>query len=163
MPMLIPRSEGLERIARERGAEPCLMCAIVERKVGEVHVLYEDDEQLVSLPRYVRKWGQVTVTPKAHVTQYVDVDLGVWARTNELAHRAARIVEQARRPSRTILASTGSSAGELINSSIHLHVHVIPLYDTDDRPADVFSWQQGIFVAEPEEWASLLADYRALW
>jgi diadenosine tetraphosphate (Ap4A) HIT family hydrolase len=163
MPTLIPRAEGLDRIRRERGDAPCLMCAIVERKVGDVHVLYEDDMQLVSLPRYVRKWGQVTVTPKAHITNYLDATPALWARTNELAHRAARVVERARTPRRTILASTGSSAGELVNSSIHLHVHVIPLYDSDDRPADVFSWQEGIYVGEPEEWTALLSAYRALW
>jgi diadenosine tetraphosphate (Ap4A) HIT family hydrolase len=163
MPTLIPRHEAIDRIRRERGDVPCLMCGIVDRKVGAVHVVYEDDTHLVSLPRYVRKWGQVTVTPKAHVTRYTEVEPAVWARTNELAHHVARIVERAREPRRTILASTGSSAGELVNSSVHLHIHVIPLYDSDDRPADVFSWQEGIYVGEPDEWETLQREYVALW
>lgn len=163
MPTLIPRAEAIDRIRRERGDVPCLMCGIVARRVGAVHVLYEDDEQLVSLPRYVRKWGQVTVTPKAHVTSYAEVDPDVWARTNALALKTARIVERVRAPRRTILASTGSSAGELVNSSIHLHVHVVPLYDSDDRPADVFSWQEGVYVGDERDWEELTRSYLTHW
>lgn len=161
MPTLIPRAEAIARIAAERGDAPCLMCAIVARKVGEVHVVHEDDEQLVSLPRYVRKWGAITVTPKVHVTNYADVDPAVWARSNALALRAARVVEALRKPRRTILASTGSSAGELVNSSVHLHIHVIPLYESEDRPADVFSWQAGVYVGEAKEWEELRRAYAA--
>jgi diadenosine tetraphosphate (Ap4A) HIT family hydrolase len=163
MPTLISREDAVDRIRRERGDTPCLMCGIVERKVGDVHVLYEDDTHLVNLPRYVRKWGQVTITPKVHVTRYADVDAGVWARTNELAHQTARIVERARNPRRVIVASTGSSAGELVNSSVHLHLHVVPLSEASDRPASAFSWREGVYVGEPDEWQALLESYRALW
>lgn len=139
------------------------MCAIAERKVGAVYALHEDAEHLVSLPAYVRRWGQVVVTPKAHVTSFTDVDPASWARANELALRAARVVERVRRPRRIYLASTGSSAGELINSSVHLHIHVIPLYEPDDKPADIFSWQAGIYVAEADEWEALQKEYLAAW
>jgi len=161
MPTLIPGSDAIARIALERGDAPCLMCAIVARRVGDVHVVYEDDEQLVSLPRYVRRWGAVTVTPKAHVTSFTEVDADVWARSNALALRAARMIEAERRPRRTILASTGSAAGELVNSSTHLHLHVIPLYESEDRPADVFSWQAGVWVGDAEEWEALRRAYVA--
>jgi diadenosine tetraphosphate (Ap4A) HIT family hydrolase len=163
LPTLISRAEALERIRAERGDAPCLMCAIVERRVGKVYVVHEDDEQLVSLPAYVRRWGQILVTPKAHATSYSKVDAAMWARTNELALRAARVVEAVQRPRRVYLASTGSSAGELVNCSTHLHVHVIPLHEADDKPADVFSWQAGIWVAEPEEWEELRRAYVAAW
>jgi diadenosine tetraphosphate (Ap4A) HIT family hydrolase len=161
--MLISRAEAIERIRVARRDAPCLMCAIVQRRAGDVRVLYEDNDHLVSLPAYVRRWGQVLVTPKVHVTSYAEVDAASWARANELALHAARIVERVRRPRRIYLASTGSSAGELVNCSVHLHVHVIPLYEPDDRPADVFSWQEGIYVAEPEEWAALRREYLAAW
>ena len=163
MPTLIPRAEAIDRIRGERGDAPCLMCAIVGRKAGAVHVVHEDEEHLVSLPAYVRRWGQVLVTPKAHVTNYVEVDAESWARTNALALRAARMVERVRGPRRIYLASTGSSAGELVNSSVHLHIHVIPLYEPDDKPADIFSWQEGIYVAEPDEWEALQKEYLAAW
>ncbi len=163
MPTLISRAEALDRIRVERGEAPCLMCAIVERKAGAVAVLHEDAEHLVSLPAYVRRWGQILVTPKAHVTSYVEVDTASWGRANALALHAARVVERVRRPRRIYLASTGSSAGELVNCSVHLHIHVIPLYEPDDKPTDVFSWQEGVYVAEPEEWEALRQEYLAAW
>ncbi len=163
MPTLITRREALARIRAERGDAPCLMCAIVARRAGTTHVVWEDDEQLVCLPRYVRRWGQIMVTPKAHVTKFTDVDPAVWGRTNALALQAARVLEATRAPRRTILASTGSAAGEIVNSSVHLHVHVIPLAEPTDRPADVFTWQEGIFVGDDAEWSALSTELRAAW
>ena len=163
MPTLISRDEAIQRIRIERGDEPCLMCAIVSRRAGPVYALHEDDEHLVSLPVYVRRWGQILVTPKAHITSYTEVDPNVWARTSALALRAARLVEQVRAPRRIYLASTGSSAGELVNCSVHLHVHVVPLYEPDDKPADIFSWQTGIYVGEPSEWEALREQYTCSW
>lgn len=163
MPTLIPRDEALRRIEAEGGAPECLMCAIVRREVGAVHAIVEDAELLVMLPRYVRRWGHVMVVPKPHVTSFAEVDAALWARTNQLAHQAARVVERVMRPRRCYVASTGSSAGELTQTSRHLHVHVIPLYEADDRPSDVFSWSGGVYVGTPEEWAEMREAYRAAW
>jgi len=164
MPRLIPRAEALERIRREGGEPECLMCAILDRRVGPVHVVYEDDAMLVMLPRYVRRWGHAMVVPKLHVVSYSEVELAVWLEANRLALVTARIVEHVQRPRRCYVASTGSSAGEeLIQTSRHLHVHVIPLYEPDDRPADIFSWAEGVYVAEPDEWEALAASYREVW
>lgn len=164
MPTLITRDEALAHILADAGRPPCLMCAIVRREAGAVHVLHEDDEQLVMLPRYVRRWGHVLVVPKPHVVAYAEVDPELWARTSRLAHRAACVVERVMQPRRCYLASTGSSAGEeLIQTSRHLHIHVIPIYEPDDRPAAVFGWGEGIYVGEAHEWAELLERYRAQW
>ena len=136
MPQLISREEALSRIRAEGGSPPCLMCAISARRVGAVYGIFEDEAMLVMLPRYVRRWGHVQVTPKAHVTSYSAVAPALWARASSLAHQAARMVEAVMRPRRVYIASTGSSAGELTQSSMHLHIHVIPLYELDDKPAD---------------------------
>jgi len=139
------------------------MCAIVARGAGEVVALYEDAEHLVSLPLYVRRWGHVLVTPKVHVTSYTAVDTDLWARTNALALRAARAVEAVRTPRRIYMASTGSSGGELVNCSEHLHVHVVPIHEPDDRPADVFSWQAGVYVGTRAELEALRDSYLTVW
>jgi histidine triad (HIT) family protein len=163
MPTLISRAEALARIEREGGGPRCLMCAIAAGKVGDLHVVYEDEEQLVSLPRYVRRWGHVSIMPKAHVTSFAEVSPALWARSSTLAHIAARVVERVRKPLRVYVASTGSSAGEITQSSMHLHIHVIPLYEPDDKPSSIFSWQEGVWVGEPEEWRELTEAYRAAW
>src|SRR4051794_18723147 len=90
VPRLVSRDEALASIRRERGDEACLMCAIRDRRAGEVWVVHEDDRQLVMLPRYVRRWGQLLVFPKAHLTRFSDVDDATWSETNHLALRAAR-------------------------------------------------------------------------
>src|SRR5687768_14556733 len=109
MPRLVPRAEALERIRAEGGTPECLMCAVRDRKVGDVHAVLEDGEMLVLLPRYVRRWGQILVMPKPHVVSFADVSSALWARANALAHRAAQVVEAVQRPRRCYVASTGSS------------------------------------------------------
>lgn len=137
------------------------MCAINDRRVGAVYAIYEDDAMMVMLPRYVRRWGHVLVTPKPHYTAFSAIDPALWARANHLAHQAAQMVERVMQPRRVYVASTGSSAGEIVQSSMHLHIHVIPLYELDDKPGDIFSWAGGIYIAEPAEWEELQARYRA--
>ena len=163
MPTLIPRDEALRRIYAEGRAPACLMCAIVERRVGDVHAVFEDDDMLVMLPRYVRRWGQVMVTLKRHVCRFDEVDAARWTRASQLAHQAARMVERVMRPRRCYLASTGSSAGELLQSSQHHPLHVIPRHEPDDKPSEIFSWEAGVLVAEPDEWRALLARFQEVW
>jgi diadenosine tetraphosphate (Ap4A) HIT family hydrolase len=163
MPRLVSRDEALERIRLERGPAPCLMCAIRDRAAGAVYAVHEDVRQLVVLPRYVRRWGQLMVIPKRHTTTFAGVDDDDFAETNRLALRAARAVERVMEPRRCYLASTGSSAGELTQSSTHLHVHVIPLLVPDDKPSDIFSWSEGVWIADPDEWEDLRRRYVTAW
>lgn len=163
MPTLIPRAEALARIRAEGGEPACLMCAIARREVGELYAVHEDDDVIVFLPRYVRCWGHVCIMPRAHVTSYASVSPTLWGKVSLAGHLAARMVESLDRPRRCYLASTGSSAGELTQSSMHLHLHVIPVHDPEDRPASVFSWQDGVYVAADDEWRALQARYREAW
>ena len=163
VPHVISRDEALARIREEGNSPPCLMCAVRDRQVGTTYAVYEDDDILVLLPRYVRRWGHVVVMPRAHVTTYTGCTPALWNRINADALHAAKMLERIRSPLRIYVTSTGSSAGELLQTSMHLHVHVIPLYDNTDRPADVFSWQAGVVVAEHDEWEALRAEYARAW
>ena len=163
MPTLITRDEALARIRHEGGSPVCLMCAIRDRRVGATHAVFEDEELLVFLPRYVRRWGHLVVMPRAHVVSYTGISAASWARVNGAALRAARMLERIKSPLRIYVTSTGSSAGELTQTSMHLHIHVIPLHDNLDRPADVFSWQAGVYVADDAEWELLRVEYAAAW
>ena len=163
MPTLISRDEALARIRRDGGEPACLMCAIRDRQISSTHAVFEDDDLLVFLPRYVRRWGHLVVMPKQHVVTYGGVSPSLWARMNTDALHAARLLERLRSPLRIYITSTGSSAGELTQTSMHLHIHVIPLFDNADRPADVFSWQAGVYVAEDDEWELLRAEVAGAW
>lgn len=163
VPRLISRADALASIRREGGRPQCLMCAIRDRAVGPVYAVHEDEHMLVMLPRYVRRWGHLMIMPKAHVVSYSEVDPAVWLEACRLSLHAARVIEQVQAPRRCYVASTGSSAGELTQTSQHLHVHVIPLYEPDDKPADIFSWSEGVWVGEPAEWEALRDAYREAW
>jgi diadenosine tetraphosphate (Ap4A) HIT family hydrolase len=163
MPTLISRAEALERIRTEVGDGNCLMCAVRDDRAGDRWIVDEDAELLLILPRYVRRWGQMLVVIKPHVTRYHEVDPSLWARASTWALRAACVVEAHMQPVRCYITSTGSAAGELTQSSAHVHIHVIPLYDADDRPRDIFSWADGVYVGEPAEWHELQSAYRARW
>jgi histidine triad (HIT) family protein len=155
MPQLIPRHEALARIIAEGGSPACLMCAVRDHKVGDTHIVHEDDDMLVILPRYVRRWGHVMIMPKIHVTSFMTIDPNLFMRMSILSLQCSRMVERVLKPRRVYVASTGSSAGEITQSSEHLHVHIIPLYELDDKPSSIFSWSEGVYVAEREEWESL--------
>jgi histidine triad (HIT) family protein len=163
VPRLIPRADALASIRREGGSPTCLMCAIRDREVGPVYAVHEDADMLVMLPRYVRRWGHLMIMPKAHVVSYSEVAPAVWLEACRLSLHAARVIERVQRPRRCYVASTGSSAGELTQTSQHLHVHVIPLYEPDDKPADIFSWSDGGWVGEPGEWEALREAYCEAW
>lgn len=163
MPSLISREEALARIRQEGGSFACLMCALRDGRFGSNSTLFEDDTTLVILPRYVRRWGHVLLIHKPHVTSLEQIDDDGWLRLCKLGRQAARVIERVQRPRRCYLASTGSSGGELTQSSEHLHLHVIPIFSPDDRPASVFSWSDGLYVAEPDEWQALLRSYQEAW
>ncbi|HRI63111.1 MAG TPA: HIT family protein, partial [Polyangium sp.] len=132
-----------------------------DRQVGDTHIVYEDCDMLVVLPRYVRRWGHVMVMPKLHVTSFSAIKSSLFLRMNILSLHSARMVEHVQKPRRVYVASTGSSAGEITQSSEHLHVHIIPLYEVDHKPSSIFSWSEGVYVAEREEWESLRLAYAA--
>jgi histidine triad (HIT) family protein len=159
MPQIIPREEALRRIIAEGGSPVCLMCAIRDRNVGDTHVIFEDDEFLVMLPRYVRRWGHVMIMPKVHVTSFMTIKPDIFIRMSVLSLQCSRMVERVQKPRRVYVASTGSSAGEITQSSEHLHVHIIPLYEVDDKPSSIFSWSDGVYVAERDEWEALRAVF----
>jgi len=82
-----------------------------------------------------------------------------------LAYAASYSLEQVLKPERVFSAVLGR-ANPIATSYPHLHIHVLPIQETDERarPARVFSWSEGIFVYESEAEADALArELRAAW
>jgi histidine triad (HIT) family protein len=163
MPTLLGRGEALARIRQEGGDFSCLMCALRDGRFGPLFLLHQDERALVLLPRYVRRWGHALVLLREHCTTFSSLEEDDWLHLARLAQRAARGIERTLAPRRCYLASTGSSGGELTQSSAHMHIHVIPIFDPDDRPASVFSWSEGIYVGDDGEMSELLARYQGAW
>jgi diadenosine tetraphosphate (Ap4A) HIT family hydrolase len=81
-----------------------------------------------------------------------------------LAHEASVALQQALSPLRIFTAVLGRTT-PLPNSYPHLHVHVVPVYECDERarPARVLSWSEGVVVYDDVEAAALTAELRACW
>lgn len=163
MPTLISKEEALARIVAEGGQPECLMCAVLEGRVGGLYTVFEDERVVLMLPRYVRCWGHVAVVPKAHVVTFEECGDELWIHIQSVAFRASRMIESLRAPKRVYNTSTGSNTRELTQTSRHIHVHVIPVDSEEDRPSDVFTWSNGIWVGEHDEWVALRDEYRAWW
>jgi diadenosine tetraphosphate (Ap4A) HIT family hydrolase len=156
-------AEAKARAAAESTSWPngCAMCAVVAEPR---HVLAENAHALCVLDRYAARRAHLIVVHRRHVEAIADLPYVEYEAMQRLAWEACRAVAQALRPVRTYVASLGSATKRTI-SFPHTHVHVLPLYDGDerDRPALVLTWSNGVFIYEPGEAESLAADLRAAW
>jgi diadenosine tetraphosphate (Ap4A) HIT family hydrolase len=166
LPRLIPYDEAVERIRAERtdGGDGCVVCALRDGRAGPRFEIARGAATTTLVSRYARRFGHVLVLLDAHVTRLSDVPEGVWLEACAHAWRAARVLERELGALRCYTGSFGSSKGtELPLSSSHVHLHVIPIYDEDDRPSQVLTSANGLVVADDAEWRALHARLVAAW
>ena len=106
----------------------CIFCRIVAGEIPSARV-YEDDAFIAFLDIRPINRGHVLIVPRVHIDRLTDLPGDVLAREMPLAARIARAV----------LAATGATDFNLLNSNgaaagqevFHHHLHVIPR-----RPGD---------------------------
>lgn len=163
MPYLMTRQQALSRVTEERGAG-CLICELVERaEAAPIRLLHRDRVVTVVLSRYPRQWGHVLVLLNRHCTNFTELDAREWQSVSVHSLHAARAIESSLRPSRCYVASLGSARMDLPMTSPHLHVHAVPIYDPDDKPTSIFSWERGVYDAPESEWHQLHAILSDAW
>lgn len=141
----------------------CVMCALATQT--ERHdVIFENDVCRVVLDRLGARRGHLLVIPTAHVESFSKLDWSEYRSIQKAVFEAARAVEAALRPRRVFVASTGASE-ELPMSYPHFHIHVIPVYEADERarPARVLSWSEGVVAYDDDEARALCARLRKSW
>ncbi|MFT5679979.1 MAG: diadenosine tetraphosphate (Ap4A) HIT family hydrolase [Myxococcota bacterium] len=156
MPWRITRDEALDQIAAEAPGG-CLICGILSGRAGRVWVLQEGEHTVSILSRYPRNWGQAMVLMRRHTTTFSDVTAAEWQEACEEARRIAARVESELVPLRCYISSLGTWREDLSMSSPHLHIHIDPVYDPEDRPRTVFTHQHGVMAGEESEWMALQA------
>ncbi len=154
----IPREEAVARVAGERGDASCLVCAIRDGRLGAPHVLAQGRWCRVVLARYALRRGHALVLVDEHVTRFSDVDDATWAEATALALVTARRIERALAPVRCYVASLGSAQPDLPMSSPHLHLHVVPIYEPDDKPSRVLTWAHGVLAPSEAELRALAGE-----
>jgi len=160
---LIDREEAKARIEVERAGAPCLICALRDGRAGPTYALARAERAVVILTRYALREGHLLVLAREHVTTFTELDLETWEEMSRLAFRAARALERALSPLRCFVASLGAPRPDLLMSSPHHHLHVVPIYAADDKPSAVLCWDRGVLVAEEAEWAELCRALAAAW
>jgi diadenosine tetraphosphate (Ap4A) HIT family hydrolase len=159
---LISRAEAMRRVAAERAASTaeCLICGLLSGSIGQRRELVRRRRSTLLMTEYPVRWGHLMVALNEHVTSFSELDPAAFAEATDLAREAAALLEQLFRPARCYVASLGASIDRQITAA-HLHLHVVPVENPDDRPCRVFTWQGGIVSAEPPEWDALEACLRA--
>lgn len=106
----------------------CIFCKIVRGEIPCTR-LAETQDTLVFLDIGPIIKGHALVVPKAHYEQVLDAPAEVLDAVMRMAQRVARAqVNGLGAQGVNIIQNNGRAAGQLVP---HLHVHVIPRYETD--------------------------------
>ena len=134
----VSRIEGLDIAG-------CLMCWLMQQPSQRVTRVVERDGAAVVVPQFAVRCGHLLVVPARHVTSMSDLGRAGWAQLCDLAYVASLAVERALTPVRCYIASLGSARSDVPMTSPHLHLHLIPIYQADERPAEVLTWRHGVW------------------
>lgn len=144
---LLSKSEARTRIDAEH-TDGCVMCRLAARapKVAE-----NEDAVAVLAPYAVRR-GHVLVILRRHEEAHERLTRKEWLALGDLSWTVMHTLTSALSPVRTYVAALGSVTPRPM-SFPHAHQHVVPLYDGGevDKPAQVFTWENGVWVFEDGE------------
>jgi diadenosine tetraphosphate (Ap4A) HIT family hydrolase len=157
--------EQLERHKRQllRHPDECVMCALSEQRDSAL-VLRREPDATVVLDRFGNRAGHLLVISNQHVEHATQLSWEQYSAAQRLAYDASRALERVLAPKRVFIAALGSSDALPMTFS-HFHLHVVPVleHDTRPRPAQVFSWTEGVVSYEPEQARELVASLRGAW
>jgi diadenosine tetraphosphate (Ap4A) HIT family hydrolase len=169
VPRTVEKPEALELLAQNRRAllgeaDGCVMCALVRRAPESPELVAESTNGVVLLDRFGSRPGHSIVISKPHIEDTTALGWPIYGELQRLAYDACSAIERAFAPARTFVAVLGASE-QLPMSFPHFHIHVLPIFETDERarPAHVFSWSSGVLVYEDEEAREFTARLRAAW
>jgi len=145
------------------GAGGCVMCALANGGAGAMLVA-ESAHGAVLLDRFGCRYGHLLVVGKQHVERASELDWAVYSDLQRLTFDAICVIDACFEPARVFTATLGAAV-ELPQTYSHYHVHVIPVYETDERarPARVLSWSEGVVVYDELEAERICRDLREAW
>ncbi len=140
----------------------CVMCALSKTR-GDACVA-QNRHAVVMLDRFACRRGHLLVIPRTHVERVSEIDWDAFAGVQRLVFEAARAIESCLKPARVFTATLGA-ATELPQTYSHYHVHVIPVFETDERarPARVLSWSEGVVIYDDDEASQICRELVASW
>jgi diadenosine tetraphosphate (Ap4A) HIT family hydrolase len=145
------------------GGSGCVMCALSSGK-ADVSPLAEGRHAVALLDRFACRYGHLLIIPRLHCEHLGQLPWEVFADVQRLTFEAARAIDACFKPARVFTASLGAAV-ELPMTYSHYHMHVIPVYETDERarPARVLSWTEGVGVYDDAEARDICQKLVACW
>jgi diadenosine tetraphosphate (Ap4A) HIT family hydrolase len=153
---VVAKETALAQLAQHRvrllghGAT-CVMCALAQGH-ADLPFVAKNEHAVVLLDRFACRYGHLMIIPHAHVERLSELSWEIFSAVQQLTLEAARAIDACLAPARVFTATLGAAV-ELPMTYSHFHVHVIPVYETDERarPARVLSWTEGVIVYEDAE------------
>ena len=165
--IVLAKDEAMKRLEEwHRATEStsaCAMCRLAHPSQSHQRVA-ESEHGVVVLSGFAATEGHLLVIARSHVEQVSDIAWPVYNDLQRLVWEATRTVEAVLGPERVYTAAFGSSA-KLSMSFPHYHVHVAPVYATDERarPAHVFSWSSGVLSYDQGDAEAMVHRLRKNW
>jgi diadenosine tetraphosphate (Ap4A) HIT family hydrolase len=140
--------------------EQCVMCALRSGR-GAPGLIRETEHGVVALDRFGSERGHLLVIAKRHVERETELPWPAYREIQRLAYDACHALRRALSPRRVYVAALGAES-PLPMSFPHYHLHVIPIYEVDERarPARVLSWSSGVIVYDESEALALASVIR---
>jgi len=138
----LPKQAALDALGEQRGG--CPMCGL-----GELEPIVACERAYAVLDRYACRVGHALVVLRRHEERIEQLPYADYEAMHRLAWQVAGALERVLGPARIYIAALGSAV-PLATSFPHVHLHVIPLADGGevDRPANVLTWANGMYVFE---------------
>jgi histidine triad (HIT) family protein len=132
-------------------APGCVMCALAQGH-ADLPFIAQNEHAVVLLDRFACRYGHLMVIPRLHVEHLSQLPWPVFSDVQRLTFEAAQAIDACLKPARVFTATLGAAV-ELPMTYSHYHMHVIPVFETDERarPARVLSWSEGVVVYEDDE------------
>jgi histidine triad (HIT) family protein len=147
-----------------RHPDDCVMCALNERRDATL-LLKQDAQGTVVLDRFGNRPAHLLVIARRHVEHATELSWPEYSALQRLAYEACQALQSALQPQRVFVAALGSSGAPQPMTFSHFHLHVVPVLPGDERPrpAQVFSWTEGVVTYDAEQAAALIARLKSAW
>jgi diadenosine tetraphosphate (Ap4A) HIT family hydrolase len=157
MPFIISREEALHQIGLTIRENDCLVCSVLKTEAN--YVFHKGDHVTIVLSKYPRTWGQTMVLLNTHKTSITEVSAIEWEELMQGVRKAALMIESTLKPKRCYIASLGATEN-LPNTCPHLHFNILPIYNEEDKPSTIFTWQDGVYSGTDPEWENLYKELK---
>jgi diadenosine tetraphosphate (Ap4A) HIT family hydrolase len=155
MPYIIPRHEALDSINSTLIKGECLACSILKSKTK--YILNCGMYTTVVLSKYPRTWGQIMIILNTHKTSITETTNEEWQELTDFIKKTTFAIEKTLKPLRCYISSLGATEN-LPNTCPHLHFNIIPIYNSKDKPENIFTWRNGVYNATEMEWENLIGQ-----